>query len=56
MFAMLPFSILEIRMIFCVLRLLNLILANPLHLPLSMLIFVLDVEILTLMLFMIIWL
>jgi hypothetical protein len=40
MFAMLPFPILEIRMIFYVLRLLNLILANPLHLPLSMFPFV----------------
>jgi hypothetical protein len=56
MFAMLPFPILEITMIFYVLRLLNLILANPLHLPLSMLLFALDVEMLTLMLFMITWL
>jgi hypothetical protein len=54
MFAMLPFPILEIKMTFYVLRLSNLILANPLHLPLSMSLFVLDVETLTLMLFMII--
>jgi hypothetical protein len=50
---MLPFPILETRMIFYVLRLLNLILANSLHLPLSMFPFVLDVETLMLMLFMI---
>jgi wobble nucleotide-excising tRNase len=37
-------------------RLLNLILANPLHLPLSMSLFVLDVEMLMLMLFIITWL
>jgi hypothetical protein len=49
-------SDLEITMIFYMLRLLNLILANPLHLPLSMSLFALDVEILTLMLFMMIWL
>jgi hypothetical protein len=56
MLEMLPFLILEITMIFYVLRSLNLIHANPLHLPLSMLLFALDVEMLTLMLFMIIWL
>jgi hypothetical protein len=44
------------KMIYCVLRLLNLILANPLHLPLSMSLFALDVEMLILMLFMITWL
>jgi hypothetical protein len=44
------------KMIYCVLRLLNLILANPLHLPLNILLFALDVEMLTLMLFMITWL
>jgi predicted RNase H-like nuclease (RuvC/YqgF family) len=44
------------KMIYCVLKLLNLILANPLHLLLNMLLFALDVEMLILMLFMITWL
>jgi hypothetical protein len=54
--SMLQFPILEITMIFYVLRLLNLMLANPLHLPLSMSLFALDVKMLTMMLFLIIWL
>jgi hypothetical protein len=53
MFEMFLFPMLEMKMPYYMLRLMNYMPSNPLHLVLIMLLFVLDVEILMLMLFMI---